>query len=1116
MVLPPELIEKRRGAFVGRRRELLELDSGLADALAGRGALFLLMGEPGIGKTRLADEFCVHAEAAGALTFWGRCWEGGGAPAYWPWVQVVRSYLRQSEPDSLRKALGGGAVHIAQIVPELREVIPDLPSAPILEPERLRFSLFDAMSALLRSAPRPVVILLDDVHAADRASLLLLRFLATELRRSKLMVLASYREADVRHDAEAGALIDELGRLGRGIALRGLDDAEVLGLIAGIGGRPPDRALARRLHQITNGNPFFVDELVRLLHAEGRLEGPFSPGDPLGIPHGVEGAIRLRLAALSPEADEVLAVASVIGRDFDARVVERVSRLPAERALVAVDEAVAAQLVVEVWRAARRYSFRHGLVRETLYQALPAARRAQLHRDVAEALEQIHGDEDDAHVAELAHHHFEAASVGGAGRALEFAERAGDRAAAVLAYEEARGHYERALQSLALSGAEDRRRRCRLLLSRAEAEWTAGDSTVARRTFQSAARLAGRLGAGDLLARAAMGYAGGLGGFLHVVRADQTILALLEEALAALEETDTALRVRLLARLAVELYYTEQVERRVALSKDAIEMARRIEDRGSLLVALYSRHWAACGPETLSERLANATEMVSLARLVGNTEMTFLGHHVRLSCLLELCDVRAVDGELQAMIELAEELRQPYYRWRTTSLRAMRAILDARFEQAERLVDEAFALGRGSDSEITRVVREGAQMFALRFGQGRLAELEPWVLDFTQRYPWIQPWRLPLLYSELGRLSEARAELERQAVGDFGDFPRDALWITRVAALAHACAFVEDADRAKQLYAMLLPYADRNVSTIADQSYGPVATRLGMLAGVLQRWDDAEAHFVRGLALCRTLGAPTFLALNLLEHGRMRIARGRPADRERAAELLHEAEAICAERGISGLLERVRREATRVGPSASPESVFHRDGEYWTIAYAGDVFRLKDGKGLRYLAQLLASPGVELHALDLVAVAGGRPRDGAGTTGAQAVREGMRASRMGGVGPALDEQAKAAYRRRVGELEAELEQARAFHDPERAALLEQEMDALMRELAGAVGLGGRDREVASPSERARVNVTRAIRGVLTRIEEHSPALAGHLAQAVRTGTFCAYLPAPTNRPAWRL
>jgi hypothetical protein len=886
-------------------------------------------------------------------------------------------------------------------------------------------------------------------------------------------------------------------------------------LIARAGPSPADPSLSRAIYRTTDGNPFFVDEVVRLLRAEGRLAGRDATNEPLGIPTGVRDAIGQRVALLSAETRHVLTVAAVIGRDFDARVVEQTAGLDAEDVLAALDEAITARLVVAVLRAARRYSFCHALVRETLYEALPAGSRARLHQKVGEALEHLYGD-DDTNVAELAHHFFEAAAVGGAAKALELSQRAGERAREMLAFEEGRGHYGRALQSMSLEGGYDGGRRCELLLRRAECEWGAGDSAAARATYQETAAIARRTGAAELLGRAAIGYARGLGGFLHVVRADETIIALIEEALTTLEDRDSALRARLLARLAVELYYTDQLDRRAALSGEAIEMSRRLEDPASLLIALYSRHWAARGPETLEERLTNATEMVQLASELRDTEMTFLGHNVRVDCLLELCDAEPVDREIQAMTELAEEVRQPFYRWRTTCLRAMRAILDARFADAERLADEAFEIGKGSDPEIATMVRDGAQAFALRFGQGRLAELEPATLDFTRRYPWIQPWRLLLMYGALGRVSDARAELERQAAGDFLDFPRDALWITRVAALSHACAIGGDARRARQLYDLLLPFAERNVSTIADQSYGPVAMRLGMLATVMERWEDAERHFLAGQANCQTLRTPTFMALNLSEHARMLLARAGGGDRDRALALLGEAETICRTHGIGGVLERVVADRARAQGPQESQHQFRREGEYWTIVFEGDVFRMKDSKGLRYITQLLANPGTELHALDMVPSADSRTGDDRSVVAERAAQEGMRVSRLEGAGPALDAQAKAAYRRRLDELEAEAEEARAFNDPERVALLAEEKDAVVRELQAAVGLGDRDREVASPSERARVNVTRSIRNSIARIEGSSPALAEHLKEAIRTGAFCAYLPGPGSRRTWQL
>lgn len=1096
--------------FVGRERELADLNAGLADALARRGGLFLLVGEPGIGKTRLAEEFCAHAGSGGALSFWGRCWEGGGAPAYWPWVQVVRSYLRERDLASLEEELGSGGGYIAQIVPELREAIAGLQAVPSLDGEHLRFGLFDAVTAFLEraAARKPLVVVLEDLHAADPPSLLLLQFMARELRGSRLLILGSFRDAEPSVTPEVGALLGGLARDGRRIPLQGLGEDAVARLIAGRCPEPPDASLAAAIYRTTDGNPFFVDEVVTLLRAEGRLHERDAGRRPLGVPGGVRDAISQRLALLSAETRQVLTVAAVVGRDFDARVVEHSAVLAGEDVLAALDEATAARVVSEALRAARRYSFCHALVRETLYEALPAGTRARLHHEVGEALERLHGDAAHDHVAELAHHFFEAAAVGGAQRALELSQRAGDRAREMLAFEEGRGHYDRALQSMGLARVPNDARRCELLLQRAQCEWGAGESAAARATFQEAAAIARRTGAAELLARAAIGYARGTGGFLHVVRADETIIALIEEALAALEDRDSSLRARLLARLAVELYYTEQVERRIALSREAIEMARRLQDSGSLLMALYSRHWAACGPETLAERLANATEMVALGGELRDTEMTFLGHHVRVSCLLELCDAEPVDREIQAMTELADAVRQPFYLWRTTCLRAMQAILDARFDEAERLADEALEIGRRSDPEIAAVVRDNAQAFALHFGQGRLGELERAALDFARRYPWIQPWRLPLIYAELGRVSDARDELERQAGGGFVDFPRDALWITRVAALAHACALVGDARRARELYELLLPFEDRNVSTIADQSYGPVATRLGMLATVMERWDEAEGHFRVAHANCRTLRAPTFMALTLSEHAKMLLARGRDSDR--ALTLLGEAHALCTTHGIGAVLERVTADRARVQGPPQPVNRFRREGEYWDIAFEGDAFRMKDGKGLRYIGQLLAHAGTEVHALELVTpTSSGRVAPGAAP-------EDLRVTSSAGAGPALDAQAKVAYRRRLEELDADLAEARAFNDPERAAALEEEKGFVVQELRAAVGLGGRDREAASPAERARVNVTRSIRSSIARIANSSPALADHLTESIRTGTFCAYLPGRSDRRAWHL
>ena len=900
-----EPVASQSDSFVGRQPEMDALLGGLGQALAGRGGLFLIAGQAGIGKSRLLDELARRARERDVEVLWGRCWEVRGAPAYWPWVQALRAHLRDSDRGALRAQLGSAAADVAQMLPELRQLFPALADPPPADAQVARFRLFEGVASFLLEAARarPLVLVLDDLHAADESSLLLLRFVAGQLGAAPLLIAGAYRDVELEPNTPLASLVAELARerVTHRLALAGLAEAEVGRLIeSSVGVRPQPQSVAA-IHHGTEGNPLFVGEMVRLLSSEGRLgEVSEETPEPLPIPPSVREVIDQRLRHLSEECRGILPLAAVLGPEFDFVALAHVTGCSEEELLVALDEAVGAHVVSEVPGATDRLRFAHVLIRDALHGELVGPRRLRLHRQVGEALEVLYASDREPHLAELAHHFVAAGEAGDTDKAVDYSRAAGDRAVRLFAYDEAVRLYTGALEVLREDGGETDAVRCELLLALADAKGRAGDGQGAKSGFLRAAKLARSADLPELLARAGIGYAMGLGGFLHLVRADQTIIALLEEALAALEDHDSALRVRVLARLAAELFFTDEVERRVGLSKDAIDMARRLGDPGSLLVALYSRYWAACGPETLDERLTNAAEMVRLASEVGDREMTFLGHHVRLKCLLERCDIVPVDRELDAMMALAEELRQPFYRWRTTCLQAMRAILEARFDEAERLTAEAYEIGKGSDQEIAGVVYE-AQVFALRFGQGRLSEFEEGVLDFTKRYPWIQPWRVPLLYSELGREREARAELDCE----FAELPADGLWVTRVGALAHCCALVGDRERARWLYELLLPYADRNLTTIADQSYGPVATRLGMLAAVMQRWDEAQHFFEAGFYDSLALEAPTFTAFNLSEHARMLLARDGPDDREGALGLLAEAESICTAHGIARVLERV-------------------------------------------------------------------------------------------------------------------------------------------------------------------------------------------------------------------
>src|SRR3990172_2097993 len=443
------------GVFVGREKEMDELRAGLEDALSGRGRLLMLVGEPGIGKTRTSEEFATYAGLRNAQVLWGRCYEGEGAPAYWPWVQVIRSFVHDRDPAALMSEMGPGAADIAQVVSEVREGRPGLPAPPALEPEQARFRLFDSITTFLKNASKgqPIVLVLDDLHWADKPSLLLLQFLARELRGARLLVLATYRDVELRREHPLSDALGELARAGlsQRILLRGLTEQDVARFIEITAGMRPPQALGDAVYRETEGNPFFVNEIVRLLVADGRLDRPEEVKSwSVTIPQGVREVVGRRLNHLSKECNGVLTVASVIGREFGVDALERVSDVSDDRLLEVLEEAVGARVVAEVPRSAGRYSFSHALIRETLYEELSTTRRVRLHRQIGEALEGLYATNPEPHLAELAYHFSEGAQGGDVEKAIDYAVRAGDRAAALLAHEDSVHQYEMALQALEL------------------------------------------------------------------------------------------------------------------------------------------------------------------------------------------------------------------------------------------------------------------------------------------------------------------------------------------------------------------------------------------------------------------------------------------------------------------------------------------------------------------------------------------------------------------------------------------------------------------------------------------------------------------------------------------
>jgi predicted ATPase len=1128
------------------------LQAHLDSAVSGHGRLVLLAGEAGIGKTRTAQELATYARQRGTHVLIGRCYEGEGAPPFWPWVQIVRAYIADCDPEALKARMGVGAADIAQVMAEVRERLPDLPTPPTLEPQQARFRFFDSFTTFLKNAAKaqPLVLVLDDLPWADTPSLLLLQFLARELADTSLLIVGTYRDAEWGPQHPLTQTLGELARApgSQSLVLQGLSEHEVGRFIELATEQTPAETLVTAVYQKTEGNPFFVTEVVRLLTTEGRQSALSNPQSAIGLPLRVREAIGHHLETLSQNCHGLLSIAAVIGREFALKVLEVAAGLrpvtTADKVLEVLDEAGAARLIAAVPNSAGLYTFSHVLIRETLYEALSTAQRIRLHRQVGEALEEIHQADLEPYVAELALHFLQAAPGGTEEKAIAYAQRAGERAMKLLAYEEAVSHYERALQVLERQKPNEEHR-CELLLVLGDALWRAGESSRARDTFVQAAQVARALGAANLLARAALGL-GNVRAETGVV--DDVLAGLLDAALAALSEDDSVLRVRVLARLAMALYFSRSAgERRNTLSTEALAMAQRVGDRGALAFALLARHFVLWGPGSVEERLALATEVVRLAQEVGDLRVALEGQAWRILALLELGDIGAVDQEIDSYARQSAKIRLPRNRWYLALVRSARAFLAGQFAEGERLATEAAAVQGEKGEQANAFMFFGAQLFTLRREQGRLGELESALTGFATQFATLPIWRcsVAVFHCELGNHEAARREFDSLAAQDFAALLPDANRPPALALLAEACTMLGDAQRAALLYQFLLPYAERNIVVATSAiCYGPAARYLGLLATTLARWEDAAQHFADALTMSEKMGARPWTAHTQHDYARMLLARNQPGDQEKALELLDLALATARELGMKNLEEKIKRSvasaqwlalrhegAEKRGQethSSSPplpplqslaSNVFRREGDYWTVVYQGVVLRLKDSTGARYLNHLLHHPHKEFHVFELVDV-GAQRRKGGGVLpsrpqAAVLAEPGVHATTGGDVGPRLDAQARAAYKRRLADLQVELAEAQDFNDLGRVEKLQQEMTLLSKELAAGLGLSQQYRRTASPAEQARVNVTRAIKRTIHKIATHHQALGLHLRRTVNTGLFCSYTPDPRLPISWQ-
>ena len=661
-----------------------------------------------------------------------------------------------------------------------------------------------------------------------------------------MLVLGTYRDTELGRRTPLTAALAELKRGGAldRIDLRGLPLEDVATLARSLLGTDE---IAPRVHARTDGNAFFVEEVLRELAESG----------PHVVPESVRHAVGVRLSRMSDEANELIAAAAILGLEHDARALQATAVQEPGAVEAALDELLRARLLRPA-ATPQRFEFTHALVREAVLDECNVLRRARLHRRAAEALTALGADR---HLEEIAMHLFEAASTADARRAAEMLVRAGHRALDRLAYEDAAERFDRAIEALELAGAEDDSGP--VLLARGDALLRAGEPDAARSAFTAARALALRRRDDALLAEAALGFSG-LG--IAIVDLDAEAIARLEEALERVEEG--ALRSRVQARLAVELYYAPGCSRSEELSADAVATARACGDTSALASALSARHVGLWRPDRVQERLAVAGEMIAAAREAGDRHAELQAHNWRVADLFELGDMPAWREETARHARLAEELRLPVFQWYTPLWAAVEAMLAGRYDDVERLSAEAEEAGlRAGDRNAelfagmvrfcAQLEREAFDEIDIEFVEEKIAN-SPVGLAYRGSYAWI--------LAGLGEAERAREEL-RETMALPHAF--DANWLSLEAECAETSVLIEDASHAATLYERLAPYAGRPATAgRAVSSYGAVDRVLGGLAALLGRDDNAMRHLEDAIRLNDTLGCTVWR-----EHAERHLAR---------------------------------------------------------------------------------------------------------------------------------------------------------------------------------------------------------------------------------------------------
>lgn len=872
-------------AFVGRGTELDLIELHLRRCQDGTTGPLVIAGEPGIGKSRLAREVADRHTEAGWRVVWGRAWDEIEVPPFWLWTQIARSLSDGHQASDL-----AGVVLDDQGPSE-------------------RFEVFDATAELVARAagPTPLLILLEDLHAADLDSLILTRFVAERTADLPVAVVGTYRPIDLAARPTTRAQIEQLVQAGIELRIGPLDPDAVAELVG-------DPDLAAEIYDVTTGNPLFVEQVRRLAAEPG--PGAADPSTP--TTEALRAAIADRIARLEPALRSTLAAVSVLARPSSlADIADVAGAAPAE-VDGHLDALASIGLVV---RAGEVTSVVHALIAQ---EAIGADTSSEMHARAADLL----GDDPDRR-AERAHHLLRAGPDRRRAAITACIEAADD--AAAVASEEAIVHYRRALEVLdgvSASGPpptdrttnppdDDRRLRLALLLELGRAERRADRIDDADATFDAALQVADVLG--DDEARALAALRGGIQYFFRQ-DVDEAPTATCRAALDGLGSDHPALRARLLADLSARVGFpAEPVPASAELADEAVAIARRSGDPAALGYALIAQHAAELGPRTLHRRATTAREILALARTANDPNMAVQGRFLLLNALIELGDLRGIEsatGSTTGTVpgvagHLADRTHERFTLW----LACSRAILAGDATTAERLAGRYLTQAMENGEQFALRIY-GGQMGVIRWLQGRMAETEQVFADQWDSNPDEVAWGAALAFIRTLSDDPGRARPILERLGDPAEFPHGLHWMINLALTGEAAAVAADDDLVRAYWEQLLPYADRYVPVnLGAAAWGPVARPLGLLARRLGRDDEAEAHLTRAVEVCERIGARVRRAEARLDLVQLRRELGR--DDGDASEAIAEAVDLADHTGLRWLADQARRLADQAPrPSA--------------------------------------------------------------------------------------------------------------------------------------------------------------------------------------------------------